>query len=76
MRLSPRGIAGGASQSPDSSAELSRLVQRLQQSVLYADHDREKRLRSSEYERSRVGVVRLSGISSLYDCHTYTLNDC
>ncbi|RYP31150.1 hypothetical protein DL767_005903 [Monosporascus sp. MG133] len=45
----------GAS-NPDSLADLNRLLARLQQSILHADAERERRLRTSEYERNKVGT--------------------
>ncbi|KAK7428934.1 hypothetical protein QQZ08_004551 [Neonectria magnoliae] len=39
-----------------SSSELSHLLLRLQQTVLHADVDRERRLRTSEFERARVAA--------------------
>jgi hypothetical protein len=41
-----------------SAAELGRLLQRLQQSTLHSDPVRERRLRTSEYERARLASVR------------------
>ncbi|KAI1340484.1 hypothetical protein F5Y15DRAFT_41058 [Xylariaceae sp. FL0016] len=41
---------------PDSIVDLSRLLSRLQQSILHADAERERRLRTSEYERNKVGI--------------------
>ncbi|KAJ5003189.1 hypothetical protein K4K48_012251 [Colletotrichum sp. SAR 10_66] len=35
-------------------AELSQLLRRLDQTILHADHDRERRLRASEFERARL----------------------
>lgn len=40
-----------------SSSELGHLLLRLQQTVLHADVDRERRLRTSEFERARVAAV-------------------
>ncbi|KAI5863158.1 hypothetical protein GGS23DRAFT_596928 [Durotheca rogersii] len=40
----------------DSLEDLDRLLARLQSNILHADAEREKRLRTSEYERSRVNV--------------------
>lgn len=40
----------------DSLTELTRLLARLQQTVLRADAERERRLRTSEYERKRVSA--------------------
>ncbi|RYP71697.1 hypothetical protein DL771_004648 [Monosporascus sp. 5C6A] len=45
----------GAS-NPDSLADLNRLLARLQQSILHADAERERRLRTSEYERNKAGI--------------------
>ncbi|KAI0389866.1 hypothetical protein F5Y17DRAFT_97955 [Xylariaceae sp. FL0594] len=39
---------------PDSLTDLTRLLARLQQSILHADAEREHRLRTSEYERSKA----------------------
>ncbi|KAH6890479.1 hypothetical protein B0T10DRAFT_485990 [Thelonectria olida] len=39
-----------------ASNELGHLLFRLQQSILHADEDRERRLRTSEYERARVAA--------------------
>ncbi|KAK7747135.1 hypothetical protein SLS62_009190 [Diatrype stigma] len=36
--------------------DLSRLLARLQQTVLHADAERERRLRTSEYERNKAGI--------------------
>ncbi|KAI0400830.1 hypothetical protein F4802DRAFT_583105 [Xylaria palmicola] len=41
---------------PDSLTDLNRLLDRLQQSILYANADRERRLRTSEYERNKAGI--------------------
>lgn len=41
-----------------ASAELGTLLLRLQKTVLHTDNDRERRLRSSEFERARVASVR------------------
>ncbi|KAH8910256.1 hypothetical protein BR93DRAFT_925287 [Coniochaeta sp. PMI_546] len=40
----------------DALIDLTRLLSRLQQTVLRADAERERRLRSSEYERKKVGT--------------------
>lgn len=40
-----------------ASAELTQLLARLEQTILRADHDRERRLRASEYERARINKV-------------------
>ncbi|CAM1502963.1 Fc.00g077390.m01.CDS01, partial [Cosmosporella sp. VM-42] len=37
-----------------ASSELGQLLNRLQRSVLHADADRERLLRTSEFERARV----------------------
>ncbi|KAI0866939.1 hypothetical protein F4860DRAFT_455675 [Xylaria cubensis] len=41
---------------PDSLTDLTRLLDRLQQSILHADAERERRLRTSEYERNKAGI--------------------
>ncbi|KAH8653542.1 hypothetical protein BX600DRAFT_471140 [Xylariales sp. PMI_506] len=41
---------------PDSLTDLNRLLSRLQQSILLADAERERRLRTSEYERNKAGI--------------------
>ncbi|KAH9906478.1 hypothetical protein F4778DRAFT_726246 [Xylariomycetidae sp. FL2044] len=42
---------------PDSSlTDLTRLLARLQQNILHTDAERERRLRSSEYERNKASV--------------------
>jgi hypothetical protein len=43
---------------PDSFTDLNRLLARLQQNILHADAEREHRLRTSEYERTKAGIVR------------------
>lgn len=61
-RLSNPGLQGGQTNDFDrSSAELGLLLSRLTQNVLYADPEREQRLRTSEYERAKVEAVRLTG---------------
>ncbi|KAL6414722.1 hypothetical protein AUP68_01254 [Ilyonectria robusta] len=40
-----------------ASSELGHLLLRLQQTILHADPDRERRLRTSEFERARVAAV-------------------
>ncbi|RYO97776.1 hypothetical protein DL766_000735 [Monosporascus sp. MC13-8B] len=57
-RLTQVPIAPGRSgaPSPDALAELNRLLARLQQSIIHADAERERRLRTSEYERNKVGT--------------------
>lgn len=41
---------------PDALNDLNRLLARLQENILHADADRERRLRASEYERSKARV--------------------
>ncbi|XDG01171.1 hypothetical protein ABKA04_000786 [Annulohypoxylon sp. FPYF3050] len=41
---------------PDALNDLNRLLVRLQENILHADADRERRLRASEYERSKARV--------------------
>ncbi|KAI1132938.1 hypothetical protein F5Y10DRAFT_229749 [Nemania abortiva] len=41
---------------PDSLTDLTRLLGRLQQSILHADAERERRLRTSEHERNKAGI--------------------
>ncbi|KAI0448055.1 hypothetical protein F4803DRAFT_545578 [Xylaria telfairii] len=40
----------------DSLTDLTRLLDRLQQSILHADAERERRLRASEHERNKAGI--------------------
>ncbi|CAJ2506053.1 Uu.00g001830.m01.CDS01 [Anthostomella pinea] len=47
---------------PNSLTDLNRLLARLQQSILHADAERERRLRSSQYERNRVGTLANTGL--------------
>lgn len=49
---------------PDSLTDLNRLLARLQQNIIHADAERERRLRASEYERSKAKAV----------CTTFTLS--
>lgn len=42
----------------DSLVDLDRVLSRLRQTILQADAEREKRLRTSEYERTKAEVVR------------------
>lgn len=51
--VTPRRSVSG----PDSLTDLTRLLDRLQQSILHADAERERRLRTSEYERNKAGIV-------------------
>jgi hypothetical protein len=48
---------------PDSLTDLTRLLARLQQNILHADAEREHRLRTSEYERSKARIVRFCQFS-------------
>ncbi|KAK6850079.1 hypothetical protein PG995_013912 [Apiospora arundinis] len=41
---------------PDSLTDLNRLLGRLQQNILQASAEQERRLRTSEYERNKVGI--------------------
>ncbi|KAI1457137.1 hypothetical protein F4805DRAFT_201896 [Annulohypoxylon moriforme] len=41
---------------PDALNDLNRLLARLQENILHADADRERRLKASEYERSKARV--------------------
>ncbi|KAI2782862.1 hypothetical protein F4815DRAFT_408141 [Daldinia loculata] len=41
---------------PDSLPDLNRLLDRLQENILHADAERERRLRISEYERAKARV--------------------
>ncbi|KAI1102823.1 hypothetical protein F4804DRAFT_250736 [Jackrogersella minutella] len=41
---------------PDALMDLNRLLARLQDNILHADAERERRLRTSEYERSKARV--------------------
>ncbi|KAF2970299.1 hypothetical protein GQX73_g3268 [Xylaria multiplex] len=50
--ITPRRSASNA----DSLTDLTRLLSRLQQSILYADAEREQRLRTSEHERNKAGI--------------------
>lgn len=45
-------------QAANPLADLDRLLGRLQQTILRADAERERRLRSSEYERQKLAFVR------------------
>ncbi|KAI0141241.1 hypothetical protein GGR57DRAFT_495953 [Xylariaceae sp. FL1272] len=47
--------ARGASK-PDTIHDLTRLLSRLQQNILHANADRERRLRQSEYERNKASI--------------------
>lgn len=51
----------------DAFTDLTRLLSRLQQTVLRADAERERRLRTSEYERKKVGTVSLASLRSTLD---------
>ncbi|KAI0535198.1 hypothetical protein GGR58DRAFT_479974 [Xylaria digitata] len=50
--ITPRRSASN----PDSLTDLTRLLDRLQQSILYADAEREQRLQTSEHERNKAGI--------------------
>ncbi|KAI1082386.1 hypothetical protein F5B20DRAFT_34961 [Whalleya microplaca] len=50
--ITPRRSASN----PDSLTDLNRLLARLRQNLLHADAERERRLRTSEYERNKVGI--------------------
>ncbi|RWA13874.1 hypothetical protein EKO27_g1255 [Xylaria grammica] len=50
--ITPRRSASN----PDSLTDLTRLLGRLQQSILHADAERERRLRTSEHERNKAGI--------------------
>lgn len=54
-RLSP--VATTASPTDQLDAELGRLLERLQHSILYVDADRESALRTSDIERARAERV-------------------
>ena len=53
--VSGRSVSSAA----DSLVDLNRLLARLQQTILQADAERERRLRTSEYERNKAEIVRL-----------------
>ncbi|KAI1196616.1 hypothetical protein F5X97DRAFT_304656 [Nemania serpens] len=50
--VTPRRSVSG----PDSLTDLTRLLERLQHTILHADAERERRLRTSEYERNKAGI--------------------
>ncbi|KAI1492061.1 hypothetical protein F5X96DRAFT_628617 [Biscogniauxia mediterranea] len=57
VRVTQGPVTPGRSISnPDSLTDLNRLLSRLQQSILQADAERERRLRASEYERNKVRI--------------------
>lgn len=56
-RISPAPTVASPSEQLD--AELGRLLQRLQHSILYVDADRERTLRSSAIEREKAERVSL-----------------
>ncbi|KAI0597666.1 hypothetical protein F4775DRAFT_224188 [Biscogniauxia sp. FL1348] len=57
VRVTQGPVTPGRSISnPDSLTDLNRLLSRLQQSILQADAERERRLRTSEYERNKVRI--------------------
>jgi len=51
-------LSSSGARATDPLTDLTRLLNRLQQTVLRADAERERRLRASEYERKRVETVR------------------
>lgn len=51
--MTPRRAASG----PDSLTDLNRLLARLQQNILQASAEQERRLRTSEYERNKASIV-------------------
>ena len=57
-----RSVSGAA----DSLLDLNRLLARLQQTILQADTERERRLRTSEYERNKAEIVRCEPPFSLF----------
>lgn len=58
-----------AGESPNlSPVELAQLLSRLKQSVLHPSPERERRLRNSEFERTRVEAVRLEQDMAAVDC--------
>lgn len=54
-----RVSAGGANAPDPTAINLTRLLARLQKTLLHPDTATEQRLRTSIYERSRVDAVRL-----------------
>ena len=52
----------------DSLVDLDRVLSRLRQTILQADTDREKRLRTSEYERTKAEVVRSNPLALVSFC--------
>ncbi|KAI5928381.1 hypothetical protein F4810DRAFT_643336 [Camillea tinctor] len=57
VRVTQGPVTPGRSNSnPDSLTDLNRLLTRLQQSILRADAERERRLRTSEYERNKARI--------------------
>ncbi|GKT46733.1 uncharacterized protein ColSpa_06914 [Colletotrichum spaethianum] len=53
-RLSTASPFTTKSSSEKGAAELNQLLRRLDQTILHADQDRERRLRASEFERARL----------------------
>ncbi|KAF6827366.1 synaptobrevin [Colletotrichum plurivorum] len=54
-------LSAGPFQAPSATpergaAELTQLLRRLDQNILHADHDHERRLRASEFERARLNT--------------------
>lgn len=64
----PAALAPGG-RAADPLTDLTRLLGRLQQTVLRADAERERRLRASEYERRRVDTVRRPSQPNLTTYH-------
>lgn len=60
--VTPRRSVSG----PDSLTDLTRLLDRLQQNILQADAERERRLRASEHERNKAGIVSAAATYCYY----------
>ncbi|ORY63530.1 uncharacterized protein BCR38DRAFT_437071 [Pseudomassariella vexata] len=56
VRLSHDPITPSRRSDSSSLNDLNRLLSRLQHNILHADAERERRLRTSEYERNKAGV--------------------
>lgn len=56
-RLSSTSQLAPSASPEKGAAELSQLLHRLDQTILHADQDRERRLRASEFERARLNSV-------------------
>lgn len=56
-------LSAGPFQAPSATpeergaAELTQLLRRLDQTILHADHNRERNLRASDFERARLNKV-------------------